>query len=85
MSRYSIIAETFDFKQRAVLNGTRGIRHGVTPGEDRGAYISIRAIDGVGQPVQNQASLSVRPTLVPVSMRAHPSPRARGRESVVCV
>lgn len=35
MSRYSIIAETFDFKQRSILNGTREIRNGVTPGSAR--------------------------------------------------
>jgi len=31
MSRYNTIAETFDFKQRSILNGTREIRNGVTP------------------------------------------------------
>lgn len=81
MSRYNTIAETFDFRQRAVLNGTRGIRHGVTPARiEKRIYRYVRSTR-YGQPVQqSQVSLSARLTLVPVSMRAHIPLRERERE-----
>lgn len=68
MSRYSIIAETFDFKQRSILNGTREIRNGLTPGSariEKCVYRYVRSTRETRSRSVHRPTLFSRPTLRP--------------------
>lgn len=82
MSRYSTIAETFDFKQRSILNGTRKIRSGVTPGSAQIEKCIYRYVQSTRdtRSACTQPTLFSHLTLVLVSMRAHLSVSLRGEE-----